>query len=374
MIAQPIASPSSSVGLSWYVDRQPSPKSFASWAEQSHPTTRLRSIVGPPGSGKTTFLWALARILWEQHQARVQINLTPELVGQPTAWLIEALKDLQKAGHISLSREPEHLAHEEFHRIWLVLIRALRHQPAVLLIDGFDEIDPDSRQWVEDQLLVPFLFRPGEHSETRAVIARRDEFALVAPSLRWEDEVHPLQGLLDEQKTKQVRERLTAVQQAQTLANACAILEWSTVPTAPIERAMSLNNQECISLVDTLKPFLTPNPFVNLLLLQQQLLHPDEPLDNADHRACLEAYLQRANLKDTSMSELIDLINRQTDPSSFRLTDLSERQGHFEVKQRVKGLIDAGMVSQIPGTARYRFDPAIIQLVKQTKDTSGVAA
>lgn len=375
MIAESTTSPSPPVELSWYVERQPTPKSFADWAEQrkpSQPSTRLRSIVGPPGSGKTTFLWALTRILRERRLVVVQLDLTSKTLQQPTVWLIGELKELERAGHIVLTIAPEQLANQDFHRVWLVLVRALRNQPAVLLVDGFDETDSANRGWIEYEVLVPFLFRSGERGESRAVIARRDEYALTEATLRWEDDVHPLQGLRDEQTIKQIDERLAAV--ARAVQDARKILEWPDAPAAIIDLAVTFNETDRAALINRLKQCLTPNPFVNLLLLQRQLQRPDEPLNVTDHRACLENYLRRAGLKATSSDELIALINRQNDPSSFRLSDLSEKQGHFEVRERVKGLIEAGMVSQIPGTARYRFDPAIIQLVKRLKDNGSVAA
>jgi hypothetical protein len=249
---------------------------------------------------------------------------------------------------------------------------ASRGLGVVLIVDSFEDIDPASREALETQVFVPFLFPPGVPSEELAnrsmVIARRDESNLREALLRWEDEVFTLKGLdtvVHNGRLKQIELRLAAVAVAEP-AEVGGILEWEPedgiMPEESIAHVRRLDKAGRKAFAAAMKDHLTPNPFVNLSLLRRQLLHMDTKLSEADYHACLGSYVRRAKLPADYIDILITLGNRMDEHG---VTSLVEYQGLNEREWAIQleALMAAGIIAEIPGPRRYRLEPGIVELL-----------
>lgn len=358
-----------------YVERRPLLTDFVAWAKDHAPATRLRSLVGPPGVGKTTYLHHLAQALQSEKVLLMWLDLPRgELYEYLRAWVGRQLDTLVEHGAIVLP-DLSVAKLQPFWHLWPELSRTLGASPLtpILLLDGFDELNDDSRQFVEQYVLFPFLFPAVDNCQNRAVLARRDEYALNEGVLRWEDEVVWLEPLaLDSEQNQpadQIGRRLAAVA-GQTPGAARRILEWPSAPEAAIAYAVGLNEPGREALKTELTPALTTSPFVNVLLLQRRLQRT-AALAADDFRDCLQAYLARAGLarpaEQLSAAELAQWVNNLPDPASFRFREIDLNPS---ASLTLKALLEDGIVAQVLGTARYRFDPAVIHLAQRIAPTS----
>lgn len=372
----------------FYVARNLSPETHHRWCcgqdpdDGDHPSPRLRSIVGPAACGKSTFLHELALTLpalpplLPGYVLLPLLDLAAEVPQDCRPWLA-AVRQTNGLAHADV---PPGRFKEHFGGVVTALLN--RHhfpQPSfVLLADGFDELSEERRAWAEENLLVPFLF-PGDQQRTRVILTRRDEAALHEANLHWEDEVLELQGLdvTGGRPRQQVMDRLAAVA-GRPPDEVRELLEWPASPDAAVAQAAGLDEAARVVLADGLRPFLTPNPYINLLLLQAALRRGHAALDTADLRACLDAYVQRAGLPPVATEALLHLIPNLADPEAFTVADYRQparplpvawgpgAPGGHAAYPELEQYMAAGIASHIPGTARYRFDPAIIHLVAQS--------
>lgn len=382
----------------YYVERNLKVPEFQSWASGARPLrplgddeeqdtiqTRLRSIVGPPGVGKSTFLRQLAAACGRNNLPVLWLDAARASLDEPalTHWLRQQLAEMARAGQLVLDREEGGATATDdlsFRDLLPRTAAALVAQAPVLLVDGFDELPERRRRWLEVNVLLPFLFPGSDSPMTRAIIGRRDEAALDEAILRWEDEVSELEGLDHQpgQPALQVRRRLATVEGRST-AVARALLEWPDAPEEALVLATGMDETQRAArkaLGDSLRPLLTSNPYVNLLLLQAALRHGDAALDTADLRTSLDAYVRRAGLLPDDSSVMIQIISRLEQPERFTLGDYraarllppddsppapDSRGVYSELEQ----FMAAGIVSHIPGTGRYRFDPTVVQLAQR---------
>lgn len=355
-----------------YIERNLSINEFVLWARgkstmaETMSETRLRSIIGPPGSGKTVFLGQLGRAL-ETAGLRVLRLDVAKVSSKPLSdslheWLEQQAKKLEIPYVRDRTVSPS-AAFQAF--LW-----QLGPTPAVvLLVDGFDEADPAARDQLE-QLIASFLFGPsGDAADRYAVVARRDEYGLQEVLLRWEDDVYTLEGLdsvVAKGPIEQIRRRLAAVAAEPTKAR--AILEWEEgdgkLPDKVVTGIGELDDAGRKALTERLKPHLTPNPYINLALLRRQLLRGEAALTPDDFRACLEAYIRRAGLPgiDKFVTQLIAL-SREVDMGGemvwhkFPFHDTGLEPDDMEV------LISVGSLALVADTLRYRLDPALHKLL-----------
>lgn len=365
-------------GSDHYVElKELRPGEFVFWATTNAPHTRLRSVTGPPGGGKSTFLRQIETKLLPDSRCfllpPLKFSGSEEVTQSVHQWMDDIGPATRRQGY----HEPSIVSGStDMKQRWIKITgqlpRICSSRTRVLLIDGFDELPVDKRQWVEEIVIKPFLLPGHGDSGTgnRCVIARRDEFALREAVLRWEDDVHPLKGLARDQQTEQIERRLGVIRN-RPADEARARLEWpeandpyvgaeeQAAITTAVNFAVRLNEMQTRALVDLLKDFLTPNPFVNLLLLRRQFLHPVRPLNSNDCQDCLSCYVERSRVPHMTVGEVIGLVQRLANPASFTLRDANNPIGNTQFHE----LRDAGLVTLIPGTARYRFEPAVIQLV-----------
>ena len=266
--------------------------------------TRLRSVIGPPGCGKTTFL----RRLLGELQASGQMVVWYDAAAPPPAGVPGA---------------------------------------AILLADGYDEVDDRKREWVEQEVFTPFLF-PADvpDPQTRIVMSRRDELALRAARLRWEDVRFPLEGL--EAPRRQI-EALMA------LPPDAGVVVPAVVPAHVVAAIAALSPAAREALLDALQDSLTPNPFVNLCLLEEQLQHLAAPLAPQDYRDCLARYVARARL-DGKYVDILIRRARQFPTGQFNLRE-------YDDKQELGALVGAGAISHVHDSPRFQLEAAILRLV-----------
>ena len=263
--------------------------------------TRLRSVTGPSGCGKTTFLRRLRRDL--------------EAAGRMVVW------------HDAADPEPAGV-----------------DGAAILLADGFDEVDDRRREWVEQVVFIPFLFPDGIFEpQTRIVVARRDELALTAARLRWEDMAFTLEGL--EAPRRQIEALMALPPPGAGVA----------VPAHVVAALAALAPAAREALLDALQDSLTPNPFVNLCLLEEQLHHLAAPLAPQDYRDCLARYVARARL-DGKYVDILIRRARQFPTGQFNLRE-------YDDKQELGALVGAGAISHVHDSPRFQLEAAILRLV-----------
>jgi hypothetical protein len=346
--------------LLFYVERNLAIDDFVRWATGVHLSTRLRSVIGPPGSGKTTFLLTLHHILGQHNRCFLLPILFPDSARNLQEWLDSVLA--QGGRQFEFTPIPSNEPQEVFRQ----LCSHCGANIPVLFLDAFEELPVDERRWIEEHLLIPFLHpNTGGDAKTRIIVARREERALEEALLRWEEEVHPLEGLdkpAADGPVEQVRQRLAAVL-GKTWDQAKATLEWPNAPDDAIDYAIVLNRINREALLETLRGLLTPSPYVNLLLLQRKLAHPTTPLTGQDYDECLKAYVRRAGVPAQYARQVKALIRSLPDPHSFTVNHYDARGDRNAVLQ---ALMAAGIVFQIPKTSSYGFEPAFIQLIERS--------
>jgi len=292
-----------------YVERNLAIAAFYNWCVAPHPNpTRMRSVTGPPGCGKTTFMLRLL----DQLQAEGRTVVWYDAPEEPPAGLEGA---------------------------------------DILLADGYDEVDDSRRELVQQHVLIPFLF-PARvaNPQSRIVLARRDEYALGAARLRWEDVPFPLEGLADPVA------QLGALLQAGPAAGGATVV----VPAAVIAAMAVLDDNARAALVAALRPMLTPNPFVNLHLLERHFQHPATPLGPDDHRHCLERYVERAGLSGDPVNEdYVEVLIRRAQ----QFPDGQFYISQYDNKKELGVLVRAGVISHVPDSGRFQLEEAVLHLV-----------
>ena len=327
-----------------YVERNLSTKVLLDWAMASHPNpTRMRSIVGPPGVGKTTFLRQLREALRQQDAAVLWLDLSivhEGLARRPWA-------ENEAVWSRYLQAEDAKRAAASVEEFIAIAASASSHGMApVLLADGYDELKLAESMRVEQEILIPFLF-PNEvaNPQSRVVLARRDEYALSAARLRWEDMALTLEGLTDP----------AAQLWALLRADPAAVGATMVAPAAVIAAIAALDDDARAALVAALQAMLTPNPFVNLHLLERHFQHPAIPLGPDDCQHCLAKYVERAGLS----RDYVEVLVRRAQQFPAGQFDLTQ----YDDKKELDVLVNAGVISYVYNSPRFQLETAVVHLV-----------
>lgn len=309
-------------------------------------STRLRSVIGPPGSGKSAFL----------QQLNAALNAQPPLIVFPVLFLkeIDSLKMLwewweRAAAKVNTRRFPE-----VFHRTidqdpvgveTSKLCQACGANPSIVLVDAFEEAQPSWQREIEQ-----FLAQILTARNARIVLTRRDEYALEEARLRWEEEVLQLEPL--SLPAEQIRRRLELAG-----APAWSREDWEVQLDQLIIDA-DLTNEAREAVVRELMDTLTPNPYINLLLLRYKLqnLLPAEMYK----QACLVEYLARVKLEAEVFLPLLKRIAAINELGKFTGSDYG---GHGIEASELEQLMVAGIVNLISGTQSYQLEPAVVSLI-----------
>jgi hypothetical protein len=302
--------------------------------------TRLRSIVGPPGAGKTTFLRHLHRQLLAAGAPVLWLDLAGDLEVEQYWKKNEAVwtrylqaADAQRAAQSSRDFVATAAAQSQY------------GLSAIMLADNYDDADDDRRKWVEQEVFIPFLF-PADvlDPQTRIVMARRDELGLMSPRLRWEDVTFPLEGL---EAPRRQMEALMGLPPPDAGV---------VVPARVIAALAALTSAAREALLAALQDSLTPNPFVNLCLLEEQLHHPAAPLAPQDYRDCLARYVARARL-DGKYVDILIRRARQFPTGQFAIRE-------YDDKQELGELVRAGAISHVHDSPGFQLEAAVVQLAQ----------
>ena len=329
-----------------YVERNIAVATLSDWCIAPHPNpTRMRSVTGPPGCGKTTLLHKTGEELDARDVPMVWLTLADgrpddfagqwHWAGNQGVWMpLLAAGDVERAA----------AGVEEF--IAIAASASSQGMAPVLLADGYDELEPAERQWVEQHILIPFLF-PNEvaNPQSRIVLARRDKYALSAARLRWEDVTFPLEGLTDP----------AAQLWALLRADPAAIGATMVAPAAVIAAIAALDDDARAALVAALQAMLTPNPFVNLHLLERHFQHPAISLGPDDCQHCLAMYVERAGLS----RDYVEVLVRRAQQYRAGQFDISQ----YDDKKELGVLVGAGVISHVPDSPRFQLEAAVVHLV-----------
>jgi hypothetical protein len=153
---------------------------------------RVKSVIGPPGIGKSAILQRVRQQLTQRSPERIILwwNLVEFRPNDLKKLLDLWFAQLQKRG-ITL---PPSTMVDSVEVLIGDLVDKLCNEhytlAPVLLVDGFDESSEKDRREAE-VYLARFLAEPC----MRIVVVRRDEYGLTNPSLRWDEEVLSLGGL-----------------------------------------------------------------------------------------------------------------------------------------------------------------------------------
>jgi len=177
-----------------FVERKQDVSHLLDWANAPSVPKQVKSLVAPPGAGKTWILQAVReRLERRAHPTAPPERLVifcdaPRLVNrEPTSplwnnseifkWLEEirekaaslhcSVDPIERSGLVEIAALVQRLVSELCERC------ALTH-PVIVLVDGLDEVKSDQAQQVEEQILKPFV----ERQCVRMIIAHRDEDAL----------------------------------------------------------------------------------------------------------------------------------------------------------------------------------------------------
>jgi hypothetical protein len=361
-----------------YIERNLTIADFIVWITGNEsgnpgPSTKLRSIIGGPGAGKSTFVGQLINELDKRSDCIPfekldlanyhSVSLRHTLRG----WLIGASDKARR----KLSPPPVFMLDEvNFDEFVKELRQACGARVRVLVVvDSFDELT--STDQVEVESILQVLLSSNPSSETiKVIIARRDETRLIELLLRWEEEIFELHGLdVDAQvPAEQIRRRL----QAGGAGLGPKPEPWeSELDQVIADKALDEAGQK--RLVERLSPSLTPNPYINLLLLRRALDKEESPdlLDADDYRACLNNYVARAGLSAEHASTLVALTtlfkeinltkendNTVTDDGTFVI---EEYGGQGKEAETLSAFMNAGIITYGKGL-RYQIDPGALRL------------
>lgn len=340
--------------LPYYVPRDPPTAEFVTWATGSSKRRRLRSLIGPPGAGKTTYLLQLEADLRQQAPRRaIVLWLTvPKDGGSQhslSLWLEEQAQTLSR--HYQFPRFINDRT-VPFEAAWYVFVELVRRNsgaiPVVFLVDGLDEVSVRQRMVIE-LLLAIFLNRLG--SDDCIVVTRRDADALNEAMLRWEEEVLPLAPLATPEK--QIELRLQVAGQG--------AVSWRREPWE-VELdwwIATLDEDGREAILKTLRPVLTPNPYMNSWLLNR-VKKGTTTFGQNDFRDCLADYLTHAGLRPEEYLQPLIALGQD---DAFRDSGVWFRRDYSGAPlSLIEPLLEAG-VAENKGKEHYRFEPGVVALI-----------
>lgn len=307
------------------------------WVAYSSPSFRLRSVVGSAGSGKSWFMADLYQELQDRNPPitvwwmNLSANPIHPFSGDPEPGLHR--QEGFDTWLTKVSGQPFSHSADFSARLEYALNHFAGEGKIIILVDGFDEIASvtEHHDWVEEQVLAT-AFR---NKRVRLVVARRDDYGLTHPNLRWNDELCLLPGFEDIQCHQQIAHRYAAR------------AERSVAPQDHVQ--------------DMLAPFVGENPFINTCLFERLMSPPVTSLTWEDRMLCAQRALERAGLS----LEIFYLLMRLVDALPKHWTAKELVYVNLSIDDPIlEPLFQSGIVSHVKDTQRYRVDAGIYKLLK----------
>lgn len=338
-----------------YVGREDLMLQMLKWIDEYAPSSRLRSVVGPVGSGKSWFIAHLYHKLKDKNPSIIVVwmNLSAKPVHPNTLNAIE------------LKLEPV-LHSLAGWQNWLALVpgqilsspadlgakladflkqKGNKCEKIVVLVDGCDEVPQKERGWMEEHVLaVAFA-----DEKVRLVMTRRDQDGLNHPILRWNDKVIELPGMTTREHQEQIERRYQhdpAVRQK-----------------FPVRQKLSMSLLDVKAVLDR---FSGENPYINTGIFNK-FENRQGTLVSDDLKECVRDISRRAGLSDDSFNLLEKVLSHL--PRTWTVTDLSDKLGILI--DDLGRLFEAGLIRHVSGKAQYETDSGLYALYHSMHLASG---
>lgn len=354
-----------------YVERAKELEDLLAWANSASVSKQVKSLVAPPGAGKTWFLKAVQ----EKLERRVSKDAPPERLvifcdaptlvdsssGYPlnTAKIFDWLEKIQKDAvrlcrYVRLVERMVQIAQAIDQLVIDLCERCVLPHPIVILVDGLDEISTDQAAKIEWEILERFIGKPC----TRMIIAHRDEYTLKNPLKNRTERFFLSAPLSVDEQFKRFKNRFYA--------------------SATHLTATNLAEFKC-----SLKHYQWNHPYVNAFLFDKALARISisdvtRLLTAEDLRECLYAVIERRDDKGNPRfgelkAETFECLKRIASdlPNDWSLTDLLKQLGLREQDECMKQLFEYGVAFYNPTIRRYQLADGLRELARDLVERGG---
>jgi hypothetical protein len=322
-------------------------KKVWAWLE-TQSEERLWSLVGTTGVGKSWFIFDLFQQLanhnnfvpiWLDLSQAVEIPIISQqfdIISENgrKQWLTWAGKQAKK--RCKNITKPD--SSKSFDAAFALFIKELcqhcRGLTPVLLVDGYDDVLSES---LRDFLLERTFNTFYKEGCTRLIITRRDDKNLPHHILGWNEQIHLLPSLNDQERETQIAKKERGEETALILA-----------------------------------PHLSGNAWTNNFLYHQVISRNPTKLLADDIIDCLHALLERAGLEATQ--ERLMHLQRLTSqlPRRWTARQLRDTLGlRLEDKNNIEPLFEAGFLKHVEGTPLYEIDLDLYFLLQEYHEMTG---
>jgi hypothetical protein len=362
-----------------FVEREQDISQLLGWANAPSVPKQVKSLVAPPGAGKT---WALQAVQ-ERLERRGNPNTSPErlvifcdvprLVNGSTSTaslnekaILDWLEQVQQQSAMHFCSRVSRIERSELVEIAALVQRLVQElceqctltHPVIVLVDGIDEVTPEQAIEVEEQVLRPFIDKPC----IRMIIAHRDDYGLKNDTLR-------------RNNGEQLRLRLSDLPSVDEQFQKFQARFYST--------ATHLTTANLDQFKHSLTHYQWNHPYINAFLFDKARARTDitdvtKLLTADDLRECLFAVIERRDASGTPRfgelkKETFDCLKRIAKelPDDWTLTDLGTKLGLKEQDECIKQLFQYGVVFYNSRTKRYQLADGLRELARDLIERGG---
>ena len=363
-----------------YVDRKKELDDLLKWVNAPSVSKQVKSLVAPPGAGKTWFLQAVQ----EKLEKRVKHSdaLPERLVifcqarrfansdksssaalsnNEIRKWLKE---EIQRAAQFcpavgSIPVDDRDVETEAlFGQLAAILCDQCTWQhPVIVLADGLDDVSSAQASKIEEQILRPFIGKKC----VQMIIAHRDEYGLQNDTLR-------------RNNGEESRIRLSELPSVQEQFQKFKDRFYSDVS--------HLTSTNLDPFLRSLTRYQWNHPYVNAFLFDKALVRVGSDatrlLATDDLRECLYAVIERRDETGKPRfgelkKETFDCLKRIASelPDDWSLTDLLKKLGLREQDECMKQLFEYGVAFYNPTTKRYQLAVGLRELARDLVERGG---
>lgn len=354
-----------------FVDRPSIVKAIEEWVDNPASDRQVLSLIGPPGSGKSWVLhalherWASSRLVLKLDIPLIinhsEKNIREKILNQDQ--LSKWFKNVYKTAadycfqlsefdtNITPGRAVDLLVAETCQN------SDLTARP-ILLIDGYDYIDPIHSQVVCDLILAQFM---GDQC-WRLIIARREQQRL---------ENYRLQFCADKEMQDTLWKELSIGQNNFALKQFRKFLSTYYPHIEIVDDAF-------IAWTKELRKYKWGHPFINAFLFETAMINSKgklESLEKSDLENCLKSTLQRNYLNGQKASahpllpddlKLLEQIACDLD-ETWTDHDVEEKLGVKYQEDSIKSIYDSGLIVEAGFKSRHKIADGIRQLLQEIR-------